>query len=173
LPTERKVKAVDEMREWMSKCTVAISADFSGLGVTAVTDLRRALREAGVQFRVVKNNLAYLAADAAGRPELKDIVEGPTGIAFGYGDPAEPAKALVQYIRTNRSPMRIRCGVMGERGLSAQEVDTLATLPSREELIARLLGQMQGPVARLAIVLNSPISGLARVLQGRAESLTE
>jgi len=161
------------MREWMSTCTVAISADFSGLGVTDMTALRRALREAGVEFRVVKNTLAYLAADAAGRPELKNIVEGPTGIAFGYGDPAGPAKALVQFIRANRSPMRIRGGVMGERGLSAQEVDTLAMLPSREELIARLLGQMQGPVTRLASVLNSPISGLARVLQGRAESLTE
>ena len=173
MPTERKVKAVDEMREWMSKCTIAISADFSGQGVTDMTHLRRALREAGVEFRVVKNNLAYLAADEAGRPGLKDIVEGPTGIAFGYGDPTEPAKALVRYIRTSRSPMKIRGGLMGERGLSAREVDTLATLPPREELIARLFGQMQGPVARLVNVLNSPISGLARVLQARAEGLAE
>ena len=153
----------------MERCTIAISADYTGLGVGAMTQLRRALRDKGVEFRVVKTTLAHLAADAAGRPAMKDITEGPTGFAIGYGDPMDPAKALVDFIRANRSALRIKGGLMGGKTLSAAEVDTLATLPSREELIARLLGQMQGPIAGLVYTLNAPISGLANVLQRRVE----
>ena len=173
MPTERKTKTVEEMREWMEKCTIAISADYTGMAVGAMTDLRRVLRERGVEFHVVKNTLAHLAADAAGRPAMKEIVEGPTGIAFGYGDPAEPAKALSGFIRSTRVPLKIRGGLMGDRRLSAEEVDKLATLPAREELIARLMGQLQAPVAGLVYVLNGPVSGLARVLQRRVEDVQQ
>ena len=169
MPTEAKIKAVDEMRQWMEKCTVAISTDYTGLAVGQMTDLRRALRERGVQYRVVKNTLAHLAADAAARPAMKDIVQGPTGIAFGFGDPTDLAKALSEFIRSRRSPLTIRGGMMGDRGLTAREVATLATLPSREELIANLLRGLQGPVAGLVYVLDAPISGLARVLQRQVE----
>ena len=173
MPTERKIQAVDELRGWMEQCTIAISADFSGLHVGEMTALRRALRDKGVQFRVVKNRLARLAAEAAGRPAMKGIVEGPTGLVFGYGEPTEPARALSEYIRAARSPLTIRGGVMGDRMLTAQEVNTLATLPSKEELIARLAGQLQGPVAGLARVLNGPIAGLARVLQRHVEAAAQ
>jgi large subunit ribosomal protein L10 len=155
----------------MERCTIAISTDYTGLAVGAMTDLRRALRERNVQFRVVKNTLAHLAAEAAERPGLKDIVRGPTGIAFGYGDPTEPAKALTEYIRSTRLPIKVMGALMGERTLTADEVSALALLPSREELIARLMGQLQAPVAGLVSVLNAPISGLARVLQRHVEKL--
>ena len=157
------------MRDWMERCTVAISADYSRLRVGDMTVLRKVLREKGVEFRVIKNTLAYLAADAAGKPEIKGIVEGPTGLAFGYGDPTEPAKALSDFIRRTRSPLKIRGGAMDGRSLTAQEVNTLATLPSREQLVARLLGQLQGPISGLVYVLNAPISGLARVLQAQVD----
>lgn len=173
MPTERKTKIVAELREWMERCTVAIATDYSGVSVTAMTGLRRALREQGVQYRVVKNTLAHLAADAAGQTAMKGIVEGPTGIAFGYGDPTEPAKALAEFIRTNRTTLTVKGGVMGERTLTAQEVSQLAALPSRDELLARLAGQLQSPIAGLVHVLNGPLSGLARVLQRRIESVQE
>ena len=171
MPTDRKVKSIEQLKGWMEECTVAITADFSGLSVGAITGLRHQLRDKGVQFRVIKNTLAHRAADAAGRPEFKQIVEGPTGIAFGYGDPVEPAKALSEYIRTARSPLKIRGGLMEQRLLSPADVAALANLPSRDELLARLLGQMQGPIAGLANVLNGPISGLARVLQARVDQV--
>ena len=154
----------------MERCTIAITADFSNLRVGDMTELRRVLREKGVQIRVIKNRLAHLAADAAGRPAIKEIVEGPTAIAFGYGDPLEPAKALVDFIRNTRSPLKIRGGFMDDRPLSADEIDSLAALPSKEVLIGRLMGQLQGPVAGLVYVLNEPISGLARVLQRQVEN---
>ena len=171
MPTERKISSVEALRGWIEQCSIAISTDYSGLSVGAMTDLRRALREKGVQYRVVKNRLAFLAADAASRPLIKDIIEGQTGIAFGYGDPSEPAKALSEFIRDTRSVLKIRGGVMGEQALTAEEVNRLATLPSSQELIARLMGQLQGPVTGLVYVLNAPISGLARVLQRQVEKL--
>ena len=161
------------MREWMETCTVAISADHSGTPVRAMTELRRALRESGVKFHVVKNSIAYLAADAAGRPEMKAIIEGPTGIAFGYEEPTGPAKALSEFIKSTRSPMKIRGGLMGDRVLTADEVEQLAALPSRDELIARMMGRLQSPAAGLANVLNGPISGLARVLQRHVEGAAD
>ena len=173
MPTERKVADVDEMREWMAACTIAISADMTGMGVTAMTDVRRALREQGVHLRVVKNRLAHLAAEAAGREMIKDIVEGPTVMAYGFDDPVGPAKALAGYIKANRSPLSIRGGVMGDRTLTAQEVDALASLPPREELIARLMAQIQSPVTGLVNVLQGPIAGLARVLQRHVASSQE
>jgi len=153
----------------MEQCTVAITTDYTGLSVEAMNALRRDLREKGVQFRVVKNTLTYLAADAAGQPAFKEIVEGPTGIAFGYGDPVEPAKALAEYVRSTRSPLKIRGGIMDGRVLSSGDVVALAALPSKEDLVARLLGQLQAPISGLVTVLNGPISGLARVLQAHID----
>ena len=173
MPTERKINSVQQMRGWLEECTVAISTDFSGMPVNAMNDLRRQLREKGVRFRVIKNTLAHLAADEAGRPGFKEIVDGPTGVAFGYGDPVDPAKTLAEYIRTNRSPLVIRGALLDERVLSVADVNVLASLPSREELLARLLGQLQGPVSGLVNVLSGPMSGLARVLQARAEQMEE
>ena len=157
----------------MEQFSMAIATDYSGMSVGRMTELRRSLREKGIQFRVVKNSLAHLAADAAGRPLLKDIIQGPTGIAIGSGEAVETARALSEFIRATRAPVRVRGGVLGERVLSAGEVGTLATLPSRDELLARLMGQLQAPVAGLLYVLNAPLSGLARVLQRYGETKGE
>ena len=162
MPTERKIKAVEEIRSWIEQCSIVISTDYTGMSVDMMTDFRRKLRENGLQFHVVKNRLAYLAADA-----------GPTGIAFGYGDPAQSAKIIAEFIKDARAPLKIRGGVIGEEILPPELIEQLATLPSREELISRLLGQLEAPVYRLANVLNSPISGLARVLRGYADRQSE
>ena len=170
MPTVKKEQQVEEIRDWMGQCTIAISTDHTGISVTQMTALRRALREQGVQYKIVKNTLALLAADAAGRPELKSLIDGPTAIAFTFGEEIAPAKVLAEYIRTSRSSLKIRGGVMGDRTLTAAEINTLATLPPKDVLIAQLLGQLNGPVAGLVRVLNGPISGLARVIQRRIEA---
>ena len=173
MPTDRKINEVEELRGLIERCTAAITADHTGLGVGAMTELRRAMRLRGVQFRVVKNTLTYLAADAAGRPAFKEVVQGPTGVAFGFDDPVEPAKALTDFITSTRSVLKIKGGILGDRGLSAAEVADLAAIPSKDQLLARLLGRMQGPITGLAIVLNAPVASLARVLQRRIESAGE
>lgn len=170
MPTTDKAQAVEAMKDWMEKCTVAIATNYDGLPVSEMTELRRALRESGVQYKIVKNTLAYRAADEAGKPGIKEIVKGPTGIAFTYGEQVDPAKAISEFIRSNRSSLKIIGGFLDDRVLSAADVENLASLPSKDELIAKLLGQMQAPTAGLVRVLNGPIAGLARVLQAHADN---
>ena len=158
------------IRDWIDRCSIAIATDYTGLGVAEMTRLRRALRESGVEYRVIKNSLALLAASGSTKPEVKEIVEGPTALVFGYDDPLVPAKAIVGFVNANRSELKVRGGVMGERVLTAEEIATLAAIPSKEELLARLMGQLNGPITGLVYVLSAPISGLARVLQRHIES---
>ena len=171
MPTEAKIKKVEEIKDLLERSTILISTDYTGMGVDSMTALRRALRGKGVGYRIVKNTLTYLAADAAGMPGVKEIVRGPTGIAFSYGDPIEPAKAISEFVRTTRLPLQVRGAVMGGQTLTAAQVEDLARLPSKDELIARLMAQVQAPITRLVYVLSAPISALARVLQRGAESL--
>ena len=173
MPTQKKSDSVERLKGLFEKCSVAVTTDPTDMDVGMMTDLRRALREAGVEYRVVKNRLAYLAAEAAENPALKEVIQGPTGIAFGYEDPTDPARALVKYIQETRSPLKIKGAVLGDRALAADEVMWLSQLPSREILIARLMGQLNGPVAGLARVLNGPVAGLATVLQRRTEAVLE
>ena len=171
MPTEAKIKKVEEIKDLLERSAILISTDYTGMGVDSMTALRRALREKGVGYRIVKNTLTYLAADAAGMPGVKEIVHGPTGIAFSYGDPIEPAKAISEFVRTTRLPLQVRGAVMDGRTLTAAQVEDLARLPSKDELIAKLMAQIQGPITGLVYVLSAPISALARVLQRGAESL--
>lgn len=172
MPTREKEQAVEAMKDWMEKCTVAIATNYAGIPVSTMTNLRRALRESGVQYKIVKNTLAYLAADAAGRPGLKEIVQGPTAIAFTYGEQVDPAKALSEFMRANRSSLSIIGGFLDDKVLSVADVENLASLPSKDELLAKLLGQMLAPTAGLVRVLNGPIEGLARVLQAHADKIS-
>ena len=173
MPTDHKVRQVEEIADRISRSTIVITTDYPGLGVGQMTELRRALRERDVEFRVIKNSLALMAADAAGKPEVKEVIEGPTGIAFGYGDASVPAKALVDFIRANRSPLTIRGGELDGQVLDMQQIQQLASLPGRDELVSLLMSRMLSPMSGLVNVLNGPIAGLARVLQRHAENLAE
>ena len=162
---------VEQLREKLARCTIAVATDYTGMGVNAMTDFRSHMRQKNVEYRVIKNTLTYLAADSAGKPQVKEIVQGPTALAFGYDDPMQVAKALAEYIRTSRSPMTIRGAVLGERTLTPAQVSTLATLPPREQLVAQLAGQAQVPLVRLVTQLQAPIQRLINMLNGPLVSL--
>jgi large subunit ribosomal protein L10 len=182
MPTQKKIDTVAELKEKLERCTVAVATNYTGLNVNAMTDLRQRMRENDVEYMVVKNNLTYLAADAADRPEIKGIVQGPTALAFGYDDPIRVARVLEEYIRVNRSPLSIIGAVLEQRTLDAREVLALPFLPPKEVLFATLMarmqspaatlmGQLQAPMVRLAGTLNGPLVSLAILLQRRAEQL--
>ena len=172
LPTQAKIDRVNELKDKLERCSIAVSANYSGLPVNEVTELRRRMRAASVDFTVVKNNLMKLACDAAQRPSAKEIIAGPTAIAFGYDDPAVVARALSDYIRTTRSVLTIRGAVWGEgQTLAADQVNRLATLPTQTQLVAALLGQMQAPLQRLLGALNGPLRNLDALLQARMRQL--
>jgi large subunit ribosomal protein L10 len=171
MPTKKKIDMVDELREKFDRCTIAIATDFTGLSVNTMTELRQKMREKDIEYRVVKNTLTYLAAEAADRPQVKEIVQGPTGLAFGYGEPVEVAKALEEYIRVNRSSLAIRGALLDKRALTAAEAISLSRLPPKPELVSELLGQLQLPLAALMAHLQSPMARLLTVLNGPAASL--
>jgi large subunit ribosomal protein L10 len=168
---EEKKEAVKELAEKLSRCSVAITTDYRGLSVAEMTELRRQLRQGGIEYRVIKNTLARFAAEQAGKEGLTTIIDGPTAIAFGYGDITAPAKALLDYTRSSRGALKVRGGLLDQRVLSASEVTTLATLPPKEELVAKLLAGMQGAIFSLVRVLNATIAGFLGVLNARIEQL--
>jgi large subunit ribosomal protein L10 len=171
MPTPEKEAAVVELADRIKRSTIAIATDFSGLSVNQITELRRQLRNAGVEYKVVKNRIASIAADAAGVPPFKEILEGATGVVFGYDDVASAAKVVDEYVKQARVDLKIRKAIMDGAVLSSAQVIALAALPPRDQLIANLLAQMNAPITGLVRVLNGTMSGLAIVLQRRAEQL--
>jgi len=168
---EEKKQAVSELAQKLERSSIVITTNFRGLSVAEMTELRRRLRQEEIEYRVIKNTLAHFAAEQAGKEGLISIIEGPTAIAFGYGNVVAPAKALIDYIRSAKSELRISGGLMEQRVLSASEVATLATLPPKEVLIAKLLSGMQGSILALVNVLNANITGLLSLLVARRKQL--
>ncbi|MDO8673093.1 MAG: 50S ribosomal protein L10 [Dehalococcoidia bacterium] len=173
MPTEKKAETVEELVKLLGPAKVAVLTDYRGLKVSEISQLRRKLRAAGIEFHVTKNTLTRLAAEKVGKGEIGTALKGPTAIAFGYKDEVEPAKMLVDYIRTSRSILKIKGALLGNRLLAAETVAELALLPSRQVLLARVVGQMQAPIQGLMTVLNGNLRGLVTVLQGRAKQLEE
>lgn len=168
---EEKKQAVSELAQKLERSNIVITTNYIGLTVAEMTELRRKLRHEEIEYRVIKNTLAHFAAEQAGKENLSSIIEGPTAIAFGYGDETAPAKVLLDYIRSAKSELKISGALMNERVLSASEVATLATLPPKEVLIAKLLSGMQGSIFALVNVLNANIAGFTNLLVARKKQL--
>jgi len=171
MPREKKAQIIDGLQEIFSKCSLGILTDYRGLSTPEMTILRRKLSESSIEYRVVKNTLARFAAERAGKDDLASSFEGPIAIAFGYGDITGLAKALADYIRTSKTSLSIKGGFLGDRLLTSADVATLATLPSREILLAKVLGGMQSPMVTLVSCLTTPIRGIIGVLQARIKQL--
>ncbi len=172
MPTQTKIDRVGELKEKLERCSIVVTANHTSIPVNEMTELRRRTRAAGVEFVVIKNTLMHLAADAAQRPQVKEIVQGPTAIAFGYDDPVDVAKTLQEYIRATRSTLAIQGAVLADGpALQARDVERLAALPPKPQLVANLLMQFQAPLYRLLAVLNGPLQNLDGLLQARIRQL--
>ncbi len=170
---EKKTQIIDRLEEAFAKSNIAILTDYRGLTTAEMTDLRRKLQASGSEYKVIKNTLARLAAARAGKDDLVSALDGPLAIVFGYDNIAVPARVLVNYIREAKSSLSIIGGIFGDRLLTKEVVMTLSTLPSREVLLARVLGQLQSPVSALLGCLTSPLRGFVGVLQARINQLEE
>jgi large subunit ribosomal protein L10 len=164
MPTPRKEATVAELKELFARSSIIIGAEYRGLNVKEMIALRRALRDSGVEIRVVKNRLFRIAAREAGMPEAAEVAEGPTVIVFGYGDIVAPAKAIAEYVRTARNAFAPRKAFMDGTILAGPEISDLATLPSREELIARLAGAMASPMQNFVNLLDRAMGNPAGIL---------
>jgi large subunit ribosomal protein L10 len=155
----QKNDKIAEIKETIAGAKVAVVADYRGLTVAQITDLRRKLQAEKGELTVVKNTLAKKAVEGTNFESLSEFLQGPTAIAFGYADEVSPARILAKFAKTN-DKVQLRGGSLDGKPLDAQQVDALAKLPSKEELIAQMLGS-----------INSPATGIVGCVQGVMRSL--
>ena len=158
-----KEATVAELKEKFSRAQAVVLTNYRGLTVAEMTELRKKLREAGLEYKVAKNTLTRLAVQDFVGGGLDAYLPGPTGLAFSYNDPVTPAKILSDFAKTHKA-LEIKAGVLENKVIDAAGVKALAELPPREVLIAQLLGVLQGPIRGLVTVLSGPQRNLVYAL---------
>jgi large subunit ribosomal protein L10 len=169
---EQKEQVVDALTERLKAAETLLVADYRGLTMPQIDDLRTRLLESGARFTVVKNTLTRRAAEAAGADALLALLDGPSAIAFleADGDMVAAAKALADAARET-NVLEIRGGIMQGRAMTAEEVETLAKLPPAEVLRGQVLGAIVAPLTALAGLLNAPLQDLVGLIDARIEQL--
>ncbi|CAM3291577.1 MULTISPECIES: 50S ribosomal protein L10 [Paenibacillus] len=151
---QAKQESVDAVTAKLRESATSVVVDYRGLNVAQVTELRKQLREAGIEFQVLKNSLLRRAAAAAELTELNEVLTGPSAIAFSVDDVVAPAKILNDFAKKNDA-LELKGAVVEGRVIGVQEVKALAELPSREGLLSMLLSVLQAPVRNFALAVKA------------------
>lgn len=168
MPTTEKQRLVAEIKERLSAAGGVIMADYRGLTVKQMRALRDKLRTVGSEITVYKNSLAEIAIRELGLPSMDEFLEGPTAFVFTPADPVASAKVLMDFAREAKV-FSLKGGFIEQRVVSTDQVKALASLPSREELIAKVMGTMLNPVRGFMSMANAPAGALARALRAVAD----
>lgn len=162
----QKQERLVELKDQLSRAQLAVVSDYRGLTVKEMTNLRRKIQESGGEYTVAKNTLLRRAlSETEGMPQIDGVLAGPTALVLGYDDPVGPVKALMDYLKDNKKELDVRGGILEGRQVSAEDLKQIATLPSREELVAKLMGSMQSPAQGVAITLSGVARNLVYVLE--------
>jgi large subunit ribosomal protein L10 len=172
MPTTRKKEIVKDLHGLLSNSQVLVFTDYRGMTVAEISNLRRQLREKGVEYHVTKNTLTTLAANRVGMEGLEQMLDGPTAIAFVGDDIPGGAKVLSDFVKTSKV-LTIRGGLAGRTVLNPDQVSDLTKILTREQYIAKMLGSMQSPISSMMNVLNGTIRGFMNVMQARIDQLKE
>ncbi|WP_312117402.1 50S ribosomal protein L10 [Brevibacillus reuszeri] len=151
---EEKVQAINEIAAKLRESQTTVVADYRGLTVAQVTELRKQLREAGVEFQVLKNSLTRLATEKESLTELDQYLTGPNALAFSKDDIIAPAKIIAEFAKKN-DKLEIKGGVIEGKVVAADQIQALATLPSREGLLSMLLSVLQAPMRNVALAVKA------------------
>ena len=160
MPTEAKRETVAALKEELSSSSTMIVSEYRGLKVSEIAEIRRSLRKRDVSYRVVKNRLMRIAAAESGNDALPPLLTGPTAIAFGNGDEAVIAKAVIDATRPYKI-VTIKGAILGGRAIDADGVTRLATLPPRDVLLAQIAAAIAAPLATLAGLFEAPLRDVA------------
>ncbi len=161
---QNKQQVVTEMHEKLSKAKAVFLADFRGMSVEKATTLRNDLRNAEVEYKVVKNTLLELASADTDAAALAPHLKGPTAVAMTYSDPVAAAKVLAKYAKDQQAAFKLKAGVLSGKVISVAEIQALSELPSREVLIAKMLGSMNAPATNFVGVLAAVPGSFVRAL---------
>ena len=160
---EAKQKKVKEIQEKVSDAQLVIFADYRGLNVEEMTELRNKLRMPGVEFKVLKNTLLEFALKNLEKEEVIEYLPGPNAVLFSNEEAVEPAKVVFDFAKKHKN-LDIKVGMLEGQLISAEKIKALAELPPKEVLLAQVLGTMLAPITSFVYVLNANITGLARVI---------
>jgi large subunit ribosomal protein L10 len=171
MPTEKKAQTIDLLEQELAKANIGILTDYRGLKTPEINSLRRKLQDVNGDYKVVKNTLVRKAAEKLNQTAITGSFEGPTAIAFGYGDISQLAKTFSDHVRTSKMNLSVKGGFMSNTLLTPADVTTIAALPPKEVLIAKVVGSIKSPLYMLAGVLSGPIRGLQNVLTARIKQM--
>ncbi|MEW6618090.1 MAG: 50S ribosomal protein L10 [bacterium] len=160
----KKEKQVSELKEKLSKTSSAILTDYRGLTVKEITDLRRKFRTAGIEYKIIKNNIIFRAVKESDLDALSEYLQGPTAIAFSLNDPVAPVKFLIDFSKEYKK-LELKAGIIQGKVLKADELTQVSKLPPKEVLIAQVVGGMKAPLVGVVNVLSAPIRSLVNVLK--------
>ena len=159
MPSVKNINSVKELSVKLDKAKAIYFTDYLGLDVVSVTKLRKNFVEKGVEFTVAKNTLIKLAAKEVGISGVDEFLEGPTAIAFGYDDPTGPARVIKEFLKDFDKPS-VKGMIFDGEIFTSDQFDKIANLPSKEQLLSKLVGMLNSPMSKLSSVLNSSVSGL-------------
>jgi large subunit ribosomal protein L10 len=172
VPTQEKMESVSSLRGRLGTAKTAVLTEYRGLTVRQLSDLRKQLKAAAAEYKVVKNRLARLAVKDQALDSLSAHFKGPTGLVFTTKDPVPVAKALQAFARANPA-LTIKLGFVEGKVVQPAELRALADLPSKEALRSQLVGALQGPLSQLVSLLTAPQRELVRVLEARSKGAAE
>ncbi|HSG99885.1 MAG TPA: 50S ribosomal protein L10 [candidate division Zixibacteria bacterium] len=172
MPTQAKIEKVAKIKDCFERAETFFVTDYQGLNVAEMTALRAKLRDSEAQLVIEKNTLIRVAARELGITGLDELLTGPTAIAFAFGDPVAPAKALNESFKKRELP-KVRALRLSGELLDGSRISDLADLPSWEELVARVIGNIEAPITRLYAVMSAPTQELIGTLDALAAKVGE
>lgn len=173
MTVHQKQPLVEEIADRLAAARGVYLTDFTGLNVKSITELRARLRNAGVEYMVVKNTLAQRALDGLDLPDVAEFFTGPTGLVIGREDAVTAAKVLEEFAKEHDNRPTVKIGIVEKRTVTAEEVSRIAKLPPREQLLAELAGALQAPMAQLVFMMQGLLGefvGLLEALRADRES---
>jgi large subunit ribosomal protein L10 len=169
VPTQAKADTIEELKTRLGGAQAAVLTEYRGLSVQQLSELRKQLKAAAAEYRVLKNRLARIAIEGSPLAPLRKHLTGPTGLVIVRRDPVAAAKALTAFARTNPA-LTVKVGVIDGQVLEPKDLRAVADLPSREVLRSQIVGAVQGPPAQVVGLLMAPHRDLAHVLAERGKA---
>lgn len=163
LKKEEKGAIVSELREKFTNAKAVVFTNYKGMTVKELEDLRGTVRNAGIEYKIVKNTLARIAAKDTSMTVSDEVFKGPVGIAFGYNDPVLVAKKITEFAKKN-DKIKVSSAIIEGRFCNAGDIKTIAELPPREALLSILAGALQAPLGKMASALSATVSSFAYAL---------
>jgi len=164
MPNKQNIAAVEELKDKLGRSQLTLVGEYRGLSVADMAALRSAIRKTDAEMIVTKNTLTRIAANEVGIGGLEEFLTGPVAITIAYGDPVATAKALNDYLKTAKKSLTMRGGMLGTTRIAAEDLDRVASTPSREQSIARIMGGVNAPASRIVGALNGVMRNIAYIL---------